>query len=235
MRYLYIAALLASTSAFAANAGGLATPVIEPVVAPVVVVQPAAAPTTWQGGYLGLNASYGDSSLDAVDPYASALSSAGLGKSIAELDGGNYAVRGGFDWQSNSWIFGIGAEYNFGEYKGNLTDAFATAAGINADVELNSVTTAFFRAGYTFNANTALYGLLGYTWATGEATVSGVTESEDFEGVTYGIGLEHKFSSNWSVYGEYAYTDLGELSDPTIGDLAEVDLGQIKIGVNFRF
>ena len=48
-----------------------------------------------------------------------------------------------------------------------------------------------------------------------------------------GYAGEYKFTQNWSAYGEYSYTDFGDV-EGTEG-LLEADLQQIKIGVNYRF
>ncbi|WP_273690283.1 outer membrane protein [Ketogulonicigenium vulgare] len=227
MRYLVSTAIIASVfGATAATAGGLAAPTIEAPVA-VVVAQPV-APMAWAGGYVGANVNYGSSEFDAT------LSIEGLGSetvTLAEPDGVNYAVRGGYDWQLNNWILGLGAEYNFGEYSD-------TILGGGADLNVTDVATVYFKAGYAFSDATAVYGLIGHTWATGEIEVAGETFEEDLKDWTIGLGVEHRFNRNWSVYGEYAYTDFGTFFSETEFDETldiDADLGQFKIGVNYRF
>ncbi|AOZ53271.1 outer membrane protein [Ketogulonicigenium vulgare] len=236
MRYICIAAFLASTSAIAANAGGLSTPVMEP---PVIMVQPTPMPApSWQGAYVGANVNYGDLSVDSTGVLETALQGAGFDTTVATADGVNYAIRGGYDWQFNNWLFGLGGEYSFGSYDGGLSGDLVTALGTDIDLSIDSVATAYLRAGYAFSQSTAAYLLVGYTWATAEATLGGTTYSEDYEAASYGLGVEHRFNRAWSVYGEYVYTDFGDINptnDPTYDNLAEADLGQFKIGVNFRF
>ena len=87
----------------------------------------------------------------------------------------------------------------------------------------------FLRAGYAFSDQLMAYGLLGYTHAKLEAP--GLSENVD--GGTVGLGAEYRFNPNWSGYAEYAYTDLGSVGDEELS--SDLDLNQVKLGVNFRF
>ena len=209
-----------------AFAGDLSAPVVE---APVMVAEPVVVPT-WTGGYVGGNVNYGFGSLDATDAFAAALAGGGFGSNLSEPDGVNGALRAGYDWQFGRGVFGLGGEYNFGSYEGVGEGALA-GSGLN--VEIEDVATIFARAGYAVNDQFLAYGLLGYTQAEGTATQGGGSQTEDLDGVTFGLGGEYLFTQNWSGYGEYTYTDFGDI-DNTGGQL-EADLHQVKFGVNYRF
>lgn len=210
-KYAALASSLAALAAAPALAGGYVAPVAD--VEPVVAVTPAPIVGTWAGGYLGANINYGKAEFDP---------SSDTGVYSTEPDGANFALRGGYDWQRGNGVFGLGAEYNLAKYK----DDYPTEGG-TADVEMKNVGTVFVRAGYAFSEQLMAYGLLGYTHAKLEAP--GLSESVD--GATLGLGAEYRFNPNWSGYAEYAYSDLGEVGDSSV----DVDLNQVKLGVNFRF
>jgi outer membrane immunogenic protein len=220
--YISAAALLLATPSFA---GGLSTPIVEQ--APVVATVAPQVMPAWSGGYVGANVNFGKSSVDANGDFASALADLGYDKSLSEPDGVSGAVRGGYDWQMGRGVYGLGGEYNFGKYEDALTDG----ADVAGDVKIDNMATIFARAGYAVNDQFMAYGLVGYSWADMSTTVDG--ESVDLDGVTLGLGGEYKFTQNWSGYGEYTYTDFGDIEGSE--GLVEADLQQVKLGLNYRF
>lgn len=238
-----ISAAAVALSTSTAFAGGYAAPIIEP--------SPVAAPVTysassWTGGYVGGNVNFGKGKLKAAGELAdfiSELESANeisLGRTLSKPDGVSAAIRAGYDWQIGQAVLGLGAEYNLGKYKGGFAGTFGDVAAeldADADVRIKNTATVFARAGYLFNDNLLGYGLLGYTRAKGEASISfdGETDSgsETLSGTTIGLGAEYRVNANWSAYAEYTYTDFGDIRN-TDGNL-EAELSQIKLGANYRF
>lgn len=232
MRNLLLTTTVVLSAASASFAGGYTTPVVEAEPVTVASVTPVAPAYNWSGAYVGANVNWGEASADAKGDLRSALSSVGLGETLSEPEGASAAIRAGYDWQFNRMIVGLGAEYNAGKYDAGLEGQLGDA--LEADVELKNTATVFARAGYAFTDNIVGYGLLGYTWAKGEISIDGVgSESEDLDGVTVGLGGEYLINNNWSAYGEYAYTDFGDI-DNTDGQ-AEAELHQVKLGLNYRF
>lgn len=211
----------------AAHAGGYVEPIADaPVAAPIYA---APAPVlSWNGGYVGGSIVSGDGSVDAQGDLADALGGGGFGSTLAEPDGVSGALRAGYDWQSGNLVYGLGGEYNFGSYE---ADANAPFEGIEAKIE--NAYSIFARLGYTVKPNWLAYGVLGYTWADGEASAPGVSESIDLDGVTYGLGTEYRFTPKWAGFAEYTHTDFGDL-ERTEGQL-EADFDQFKVGLNYRF
>lgn len=213
----------------AASAGGLAAPVVEPVV----VVATYAPVASWEGAYLGGNLNYGKGKLKANGELADELSEFGLGKTLSKPNGTSFAIRGGYDWQFGQVVAGLGVEYNLGHYKKGQHDI---GDEISVDsIKLKNVGTLFGRVGYAFDQNWMGYGLLGYSWGKVEAQDSddGSKSKNNLNGTTIGLGLAYKIDDNWSAYGEYAYTNFGKVKD-TDGDL-KATLQQVKLGVNYRF
>ena len=228
-----VIAIVAAAIGSSAAAGGFVNPVANSPVTAMTV-------SDWSGAYAGANINYGKGELNAIGELGDLASDGGLDRTISEPDGMSRAIRAGYDWQAGNAVFGLGAEYNIGKYKAGLSGELGDvvdAVGASADVEIKNAATVFARAGYLVNPNFLAYGLLGYTRAKGEADASFEGESESgsvtLSGATFGLGGEYKFSSDWSGYAEYAYTDFGDVRD-TDGNL-EADLGQIKLGVNYRF
>ncbi len=226
---LAIASFLVAGPAFA---GSLAPVYNEPtpaVSAPMPMMTPA-----WTGGYVGANLNYGEASADAAGADGDTLSLLGLSTTLSEPDGYGGSVRAGYDWQMGQGVFGLGVEYNFGELTGDVDGEGAPRLGVDGTLVIDEMATVFARAGYAVSDQFLAYGLLGYSTASSTATsLAGASENRDLEGYTAGLGGEYKFTQNWSTYAEYTYTDFGTVSD-TDGNL-EIDLHQVRLGVNYRF
>lgn len=225
MKYTITAAVAATFTASAALAGGVSAPYIEPAPQ-VVYVAPAMG---WTGGYVGANLNYGTGKLKSSGALAGFLTGNGYPTSSSP-DGASGALRLGYDWQRGAGVFGLGAEYNFGKYKDTINGGFGPI-----NTEIKNAATVFARAGYAMNDNFMAYGLLGYTWA--KATVGGPlpTQTSNLSGGTIGLGGEYKFSSNMSTYLEYTYTDFGTVDTPLAPNQLKANLGQVKLGLNYRF
>lgn len=202
-KYLLSTVLLGAT-AVAASAGNLTPVVMEtPVAAPEApAVQAPVA--NWQGGYLGGSLNYGK---------------AGITGFANDPEGTGLALRGGYDWQNGSTVYGLGAEYDFGEQKSHN-------AGVKTGVK--DAGTVFARLGYDAG-EWMPYALAGYTWA--QANTAGVKSNLD--GYTLGLGVERKLAPNWSGFAELTHTDFGQVKNAAAG--VDADLQKIKLGANFRF
>ncbi|MFU8865244.1 MAG: outer membrane protein [Rhodobacterales bacterium] len=227
---LAIASFLIASPAFAGSLAPVYTEPTPMVPAPMPMMTPA-----WTGGYVGANLNYGEANVDATGETADDLSALGLSNTLSKPDGWGGSVRAGYDWQMGQGVFGLGVEYNFGELTGDLRGEFgdaAAAAGFgDLSVAVDEMATVFARAGYAVSDQFLAYGLLGYSRASGSVSIDGLSESEDLDGYTAGLGGEYKFTQNWSTYVEYTYTDFGSVDDSDI----EVDLHQVRLGVNYRF
>ncbi len=229
MKYASIAAAATVAATFASTA--IADDTNQSYVGPVSQTSQGYAATGWTGGYLGGNLNYGTGRFTTSGDWATGLSSNGF-PTVGKPDGASGAIRAGYDWQSGVGVFGVGAEYNLGKYKDS-----AVGPGGSLNTEIKSAAMIFARAGYAINENFMAYGLVGYTWSKGSASASGggvnFDESRDLDGGTIGLGAEYKFNPNWSTYGEYTYTDFGTVENTQ--SRLKATLGQVKLGVNYRF
>ena len=210
-------------------AGGLTVPVIDqPIsVQPVAVI----APLDWAGGYVGGNLGYGTAEIEAQDILALQTDALGISRTLFKPDGLTAGLRGGYDWQRGQFVFGLGGEYTLGDRDSGLEDADTAATLSNPTATLSEVGRVFGRVGYA-TGPWLPYALLGYS--TAKLEISGPDGGEgDIEGVTAGIGVERRFMGNFSGYGEYSYTDFGDVAGAD--DQISVDLNEIRLGVNYRF
>jgi outer membrane immunogenic protein len=229
---IVLAALAFSGPAFAADMAIKAPP-------------PAPAPTcTWCGWYAGVNAGWvGSTGGNRINITGTDTDGGGLGAALAagNIPGsmylGDHGFLGGgqfgYNWQTNNWVYGLEADFDWSGAKSSLTvpDArFLPPAGlqspftINAARQLDWVSTFRGRIGFTPSAPLLLYVTGGL--AVGEHEVGiGVNDpagippanlfnqtSKTSAGWTLGAGGEWMFAPRWSVKAEYLYVDLGNVS-----------------------
>lgn len=215
--------LLLATTAVLLAAPALAAdlPRRSPAVAPAPVF---ASAMNWTGFYVGLNAGY--------------VSVKELGDNVTNIqpEGFTVGARLGYDWQvGGSWVVGVMGDIDAGFVKDNLSIAAAVEAKLPLLASLN------LRVGYLLTPATLLYATGGFTYAdvkVSGAPIAGVVGvPSQATGWNVGLGVEHRFNQNWSVFGEYRYTQLRLDAIPvavnTLG--RDADAHVFKIGVNYRF
>ncbi len=110
----------------------------------------------------------------------------------------------GYDRQFGSIVAGVFANYDFGD---NVATTL-TAPFLNASINQTDSWTLGGRIGYLLNQSTLAYSLAGVTQSRFQLEgVPGVAWNDTFSGWTVGGGLETKLFGNWTVKGEYRYTD----------------------------
>lgn len=259
MKIGLLSCAIIALTAVSAGAGGFTSPIVEQTVAPALPVAPEQA-SNWSGGYVGGNLSWSKSKVKATNSFYDAaseelsdllgepvdleeiLEELNVGRTLSEPDGIGGAIRAGYDWQSGNVVYGLGGEYNLGKIDAGLErdwrDLLAAAGDElgedipDIDVEISNAATLFGRIGYAAG-DWMPYALVGYTWADGEISALGESVGADLKGPTIGLGAERRFSNNWTGYGEWTYTDFGDVKDAE--DFIEVDMHQLKLGVNYRF
>jgi len=220
------------------------------IPAPVYKAPPAVIVSTWTGFYIGANGGYGWAHKDWFD-VSDAVS---LGSHTAT--GGVFGGQVGYDFQAGQWLFGIRGMYDWADLNGS--NIVPTGTNI-ASTNVRSFGTAVGRIGYLFAPDTLVYGLGGAAWVQDRyriATGAGVElgrASETKTGYVVGIGLEHKFAPNWSVFAEYNYMNLGcvvpvvtpvpgvpvvpggIVPNGTVVTNIEQQTSTVMVGINYRF
>jgi len=210
-----------------ANAGGYVAPVIE--VEPPVVI---AASTDWQGGYIGATLGYAFGGDDRIGNRIGTGPGVDLGK--AELSGANLGLRLGYAWQRDRWVYGP----ELGITGGSIKDSFDTGTG-KFESKVNYMLALRLKAGYLVQDDMLVYGLAG--WQRGDFTYDDLGTDVDYNanGYVIGLGVEKRLNENWSITGEYEYTNFGK-TDVTLpvslgASVATPEHSNIKLGVNYRF
>ncbi|TKT75105.1 porin family protein [Aquamicrobium sp. LC103] len=222
------AALLAASSAFAADLAAY-----EP--APVAPV--AAAPFDWTGFYVG-----GIGGLGTGD-FEYDLGVVG-GPSVLDGEisaGGAFGgVQVGYDWQTGAWVFGAVADIAI-----TGIDASASISSgpdtLSAKSELEYLGTVRARVGYAFD-RALVYGHGGLAYGRTEQTLSDgfaeISAKQNRTGWTIGAGIEYAVTDKVSVGTEYGYVDLGRkdvFNDGALRIGEDVRFHTVKAAVNFRF
>ena len=199
--------------------------------------------TNWAGFYVGFNAGWVGSTGNTINLTGTDTDGGGLGSALKAgnipsainlgysgfLGGGQF----GYNWQSDSFVYGIEADLDAASAKSSVSipDArFLPPAGIqspfttNASRQLDAVGTLRARIGATPIKPLLLYATGGL--AFGEHAVGigindpgGIPPAVLFNqtsiwsaGWTVGGGAEWMFLPHWSLKAEYLYVDLGNVS-----------------------
>jgi outer membrane immunogenic protein len=213
-----------------------------PYKAPAVV-----APVfSWTGFYVGINGGYGGN--EYKYPFqAPIVSSSGE----ATLNSSGFLAGGqmGYNWQAGSWVFGVEADIQWSNIKGELDASANTPLGalaLSAGSELEWFGTVRGRLGYTWD-RLMVYGTGGFAYGSvnsylnangGRLGSFAYSTDSNKTGWTAGAGFEYAVTPSVSLKTEYLYLDLGE--DPvyssapfSISEKTTVHL--VRAGLNWRF
>ena len=149
-----------------------------------------------------------------------------------------YGILGGWNYQIESFVFGIEGDWAFG---GKV--ATNDEPGVDTDISFNNIATLRARAGFALD-NTLLYvtgGLAAVDMEFGAMMASQQSDSQWVYGWTVGGGLEHAFTPNFSGRIEYLYVDLEDadfsMTDGNTFDATQSfnDIHMVRAGLTFNF
>lgn len=208
-----------------------------PIVAAAILVVPAAhaadetaftpaAPVVydWSGVYAG--ASVG-ASWDAFDTLYGAPA---IGTDI-KSNGFTGGALAGVNFQNGPYVYGVEADINF-----KLGDDTSVVAGVPLTAKSDWFSTLRGRAGYAFDRY-MIYGTGGLAFGDVELSAPGISVSDTRVGWTLGAGLEAALTDNFTLRGEYLYTDLGKVDGSLAGTpfSTEFDSHTVRAGVTYKF
>lgn len=215
--------LAASQGASAADLGGYdATP-------PAPAYEPVAP--TWQGLYFGINSGYGFADTGGV-----------------ENDGFVGGGQVGYNWQSDTFVFGLEGDLQAADLSGGQDYIWPGAFG-RATSDIDWFSTVRARIGYA-PGRTLMYLTGGVAWADidnalleqrGPTTIA-YSGSGTEMGYALGGGMEYAFSANTTAKLEYLYMDFGDTKLTGVGSdgnaysrSVDNDAHVVRLGVNFKF
>ncbi|MGN6717897.1 MAG: outer membrane protein, partial [Candidatus Binatia bacterium] len=157
-------------------------------------------------------------------------------------------VQAGYDWQSRYFVYGVVADWTWTNLKHTMTNS-ASSCHPFFQAKVDWLATFRGRMGLAVD-DTLVYFTGGL--ALGELKSSaGISTPFDNNlnmqinkveaGWVAGLGVEHKFSQNWSVFAEFLYYDFGHTSASASNDSGGYttefthEIMQGKVGLNYRF
>lgn len=255
---LPVAALMAAP----ATANGGNQQAGEPV--PVLIAAPVAAPSFWEGPWIGLHLGMGSTNYDLGGSVTD-----GGGNTLGSLNlpdlGGQGPLVGlqvGYGFLLGPQIVaGVQLDYSYSSISNDSSLFIAADALGGGSPEIDatyslaprSMYGVSARLGYLPSDNTQIYGLVGYTRANFRGDLNldldGLTMFNDsysfnLNGIALGIGMETRIGTNTSLGLEYRYTSLGRYSffdDEIFGgpETAEVgfdtDVQTLRLTLNYHF
>jgi len=206
----------------------------------------------WSGAYIGVAAGAGSVSSKVVDVADYNL----LGNEVIKYDGTGGIVGGtaGFNWQSNSWVYGVEGDLSWSGIDETGASAYGNGDDTFLSTDVNWLATLRARFGRAFadhrlvvyvTAGVVIAGVKNsvldvYTLA-GTDTAN-LSKSSTRTGFIGGAGLEFALHNGWSVKGEYLCADLGDESVTGYSDVYHdwIDyrfddrLHLFRVGLNYR-
>ncbi|ATN37417.1 hypothetical protein ACO34A_26990 (plasmid) [Rhizobium sp. ACO-34A] len=163
----------------------------------------------WSGFYLGAQGGY-------------TWNRATVLGSDQDIDSGSAGLHAGYNFQSGNFVYGIENDFNY-----NFEESD------NANVEWDA--SGRGRLGYALD-RTLIFATAGVAAAGGKVDVPGVGKKDDILiGWTAGGGVEHAFTDNITVRGEYRYSDFGSKDfGAAIGDF-EANQHKVVLGASYKF
>ena len=206
---------LAVTSASAADLPRAMPPVKAPAYVPAVY--------SWNGFYLGINGGGG---------WGHSNWNNGVGS--ADVSGGLAGVTAGYNWQTGQWVFGLEADIDWSNIKGNFTNA---GCPFGCETKNSWLGTARGRIGWAFD-RWLPYVTGGAAFGDVKATQAGIASASDTSvGWTVGAGIEAAVVANWTAKVEYLYADLGHVNCSVCLPATNVNFRTniVRAGLNYRF
>ena len=173
------------------------------------VYAPPPAVFSWTGAYVGGQVGYewGQTSFSVFNPFTGTFTGGFPGYTERGIVGGGHV---GYNYQISQFVIGVEGDVNGAGYNGSeLIGVTSLGERIAVDGSIRG------RVGVAFD-RLLIYGTGGGAFGSiRESVVTPVTSDARTTGRvgwTVGGGVEYAIDNNWSVRGEYRYTDYGRYS-----------------------
>ena len=230
---MFRAGLLTALFAGTATAAIAGSPEPAPMPEPAPVAPPI---EDWSGAFIGVQAGGAQGDVDWLFPLAGT-------RADHDNDGGFGGLYAGYNWQSNSLVYGFDAEFNASDISGSTP---CPNPAFSCQTELNSFGSIRGRIGGAMD-RWHIYGAAGYAFADADAQSINVATgapfyaadtSETLDGWTIAFGAERKLGSNTVLRGEIAHYefDTANYFQPSV---APGNIGfyhtALNIGLHLKF
>lgn len=199
-----------------------------------------ATPMLMDGFYVGAQAGYQTANMGENISITSGTVNANPSVAVNGWLGGLF-LGYGTTWNN---LYYLGGEI-FGNYADSSQgwDATLNTTNYGSNAEMNSSYGLALLPGLKLTDTTLTYIRLGYTWANFKysETASGIgsaSNSNTEGGFTYGVGMETLITGNWSLRGEYTYTNYNNFStsmNATSSSSINPSASQYTLGVIYHF
>jgi outer membrane immunogenic protein len=203
---------------------------------------PPPPPASWAGFYAGVDGGVTrhDGSFNDVDGFVRNFSNTGGATLATSKTGAIIGGHAGYNFQDRSFVYGVEADISWVGAK--ATEIWGAQSPTNnfaaQSQDIPWLATFRLRAGIDFEST--LFYLTGGL-AVGQVkdsvaatcnvvnpcgaippggVLASLSEDSTRLGWTAGVGVEHMFSSHWTVRGEFRYVDFGRTSLTCVGNVA---------------
>ncbi len=249
MKRLALAVSMVAFSAAGASAADMAVKALPPpTITPIF---------DWTGFYAGLNGGYGWSNRTNDTVFVTSATVAPALQTVSP-SGGFGGGQLGYNFQRGGFVSGVEADLQWAGIKDSSTTLYPTGIGnlvpftYRASLDLEWFGTVRGRIGYAFDRTLVYvtgglaYGQVAYSasYFFNTPNIALPNRRNVDAGWVIGGGVEHKFTPNWSVKGEYQYMDLGSRSVSGVFPLtpqffASTNYAErfstVRVGLNYRF
>ena len=199
----------------------------------VFATQVAMADDQWTGFYAGASAGFGFNTGDNGTLQFRRVDGTNNEQAINNAFGENFGgefesdtvlgIEAGYDWRSNSLVYGVGAEYIITDLAQEQRAFSATPATYINRREVDSILMVTGRLGWATERPLLPYIMLGYaqgdveySWQGNSGAFQGTKGDDgDGTGLAFGLGVEFNISETSSLVFEYRDIDLGDASFAT--------------------
>jgi high affinity Mn2+ porin len=179
-----------------------------------------------------------------------------------------FGFTAGYDWRLQSaLILGVEGDIEWADIQGTAPNPNSPVGGncwsggdqtASCGTKVGSLGDITARLGFLLSSDTLLYGKAGVAFVRDVFGVTGITPgggcsffkpdypstSQTRTAATFGVGLEHKFTPQTSIFAEYDYTNLGNAGvtfvspgsgcTPTFTPSIAQNLQVVKVGLNWK-
>lgn len=241
------AGAIAAAAALPASADGYGRPTVRDFGPP---------PFSWTGLYAGVHLGSAWSQTDGSFAYPGPLGVAAAGGRAFDDSSFTGGVQIGLNWQTANFVWGLEADYSFMNMStGGTMFRYPLVPGDHFDgrVAIDGAGSLRARLGLAVASRTLLYVTGGLAFADVEVGHSFVRDgvlgasgsnSAFRTGWTLGAGLEHALTNNWTIRGEYRYSDYGSINvlqpgfpavvSPSSANF-DITAHDLRLGLNYKF